>query len=88
MEECITREYINSSWAEETHKITHSKEKIVLESCDGKTHLYINGVEITQVKSVCFTHDVDDKDTPVLVYSKLIPKKTKAEFNTVKMHLK
>ena len=85
MEECITREYINSPWAEETHKITKSKEEIVLKSCNGITHLYINGVEIKQVKSVCFTHDVDDKATPVLVYSKHIPKE---EFNTVKMHLK
>ncbi|MBQ5320327.1 MAG: hypothetical protein J6K17_14650 [Oscillospiraceae bacterium] len=79
MDECTTKEYINSPWVDETHKITNSKEKIVLESCDGKTHLYINGVEIKMVTSVCFTHDVDDEDTPVLVYSKHIPKETKTE---------
>lgn len=79
MEKCTTKEYINSPWVEETHRIINSKKKIVLESCNGKSHLYIDGVEISCVKSVCFTHDADDERTPLLVYSRHIPKKTKAE---------
>ncbi len=54
---------------EECHTLYSGKEEIKIISKDGKTHMFIDGVEVKNAVSVYFSHNVHNEIGAVLNYT-------------------